>query len=951
MKRFIYILLLLTLNVVYTSAQYPRYFSYDTENGLPSNEVYSIVQDRKGFIWIGCDAGIFKFDGLRYTAYKSKTQKSKSITGLTISSSGKIYCYNFQSQIFCMDKDNLIELKHTLPNAIINSMTSDVYGNVYVTHAGGISAYNENQKKWKDYFEYSPEHTIKKSLLAGKSVKGNEKNEITFCYSKGIAAISDNKLTLQHKTDIFSRSSSANFEIENYDNTLWIFSKESGIIYRYRDGKTEQVNHTKLNELLAKRKITAVKALPDGDLWICTYKGVVRYNAQHNTADLFYPESSFTDVLIGREHNYWFSTLQTGMLRVPDLTFSVWNNFENNQLVKIATDNTQVYFASVNGTVGKINALTHELKTFYTGKDADIQSLDYDVKQNTLYFNINNHLYQLKNNTISETGTKVNAIKSYQKVGNTAFALSSQGVFINGKKISTEWARALKYDEPSQIVWIATNNGLQKYAYQNDAWQFKQTLLPNTQILSLDFDKSTGQLFVLIFDGQLCQINAQSEVRKIAQLSDNVQVQKLKFYNQKLYIATNKGIWIYDLITNKWNTINALSGLVSDNIQDVTIVNNSLWVVTGKGLQKIPLNRLNTPKPLAAVYLSNQFPNATFQLKHNEALILKPEASIYAANGNYQYAYRINNTDWVKLPASIEQIKIQTLPTGSISIELKAIDHLGRDSGNVIVLKGYVTPPFWKTWWFYLSLIVAGTIVAVVISKVIIRNIRRKELGKTQLINSQLKAIRAQMNPHFMYNTLNSIQDLILQNDIKNSNYYLSKFSQLMRQILVFSEEDNVLLSEEAEMLNNYLELEKLRFGDDFIYTLNIEKNIDSGRTYIPSLIVQPYVENAVKHGLLHKKGVKTLDITFAYSESFLEIRIEDNGIGRKRSEAIKQRSGIFHNSFAGDAIQKRLELLNNSSKQKIEISISNLDAKDENSGTRVIILLPVNPKQPFVKN
>src|SRR5690606_16073293 len=117
-----------------------------------------------------------------------------------------------------------------------------------------------------------------------------------------------------------------------------------------------------------------------------------------------------------------------------------------------------------------------------------------------------------------------------------------------------------------------------------------------------------------------------------------------------------------------------------------------------------------------------------------------------------------------------------------------------------------------------------------------------------------------------------------------------------------------------------YLELEKLRFGSDFTFSLNIAENIDISRTYIPSLIVQPYVENAVKHGLLHKKGLKKLDITFHSVNEFLEIRIEDNGIGRKRSAEIKQRSGILHKSFSGNAVQKRLALLNNNNKQKIEV-------------------------------
>ena len=144
MKIRIYIALLLTTLVSTAVAQYPHCFRYDNENGLPSNQVYSIVQDQKGFIWLGCDAGLYKFDGVRYVPYKSKTQNSKSITGLTLSSSEKMYCYNFRSQLFCLEKDTLKELKVDFYK--INYLTCDQKGNLYVTHGNGISQYNEVSK-------------------------------------------------------------------------------------------------------------------------------------------------------------------------------------------------------------------------------------------------------------------------------------------------------------------------------------------------------------------------------------------------------------------------------------------------------------------------------------------------------------------------------------------------------------------------------------------------------------------------------------------------------------------------------------------------------------------------------------------------------------------------------------------------------------------------------------
>lgn len=946
MKKLIYIFLFLTLNVAETFAQYPYYFQYDSENGLPSNEVYSVVQDKKGFIWIGCDAGLFKFDGVRYVSYNNKTQNSKSITGLTISSSGILYGYNFQSQIFYLENDPstssgqaLKEIKADL--AKVNRLACDNNGNVFVSHSTGVSQYNEQIQKWTHV-----QNTESTPFVSSVNIHNDK---LFFITSQGLGELVNGKMNLVFN---YLFNPVGTFILRNANNKQFIFSTFQNGIYEIKNGEVYVTRSENLLQILNNRKITNASFLADNHLWISTYKGIVKYNPENDSTTLLFPELSFSDCLLDREGNYWFTTLQNGIIRVPNLNFIVWdkeNEFlKNDKITKITTDGINLFFTTVNGTVGVLHSPTNQLKTFHTGNNSDVQSLDYDFKEKLLYFHIDKHLYFLQNGKVSEKPNDITTLKSIRKIKEDYFLLCSFGVDIQGKenyRIYDGWARELQYDEKNNTVWIATNKGILKCSQKNEKWIVNETFLDNTQVLSIDFDKSTNQIFALTFNGSIYSNNV-----AVAQLPENVQGNKLNYFDNKIYIASNNGVWIFDLTKQQWSNLNTLSGLASNNVQGLVVLNSNLWLATGKGLQKIPLIEIKET-PLAKIYLKNhfQFPTARFELNYDEALFLNPEASIYSSNGKFEYAYRINKGDWLKLPSIIEQIEIQHIPSGNFEIELKAIDHLGRDSENTITLKGYVNPPFWETGWFYGCLTLAGIIVSILISRAIIKNIKRKELAKNQLINSQLKAIRAQMNPHFMYNTLNSIQDLILQNDIKNTNYYLSKFSLLMRQILDFSEEETVLLSEETEMLKNYLELEKLRFGSDFTFSLNIAENIDISRTYIPSLIVQPYVENAVKHGLLHKKGFKKLDITFHSVNEFLEIRIEDNGIGRKRSAEIKQRSGILHKSFSGNAVQKRLALLNNNNKQKIEVIISNINEKEEDTGTRVTIILSVNSKQLFV--
>jgi LytS/YehU family sensor histidine kinase len=322
---------------------------------------------------------------------------------------------------------------------------------------------------------------------------------------------------------------------------------------------------------------------------------------------------------------------------------------------------------------------------------------------------------------------------------------------------------------------------------------------------------------------------------------------------------------------------------------------------------------------------------------------LKPEVSSFASHGQFSYAYRINQGEWIVLPGNIEQIEIQNMPRGNFNLELKAIDYLGRDSENSIRVYGYVRPPFWQTWWFAALIFVGLLFIVLLIAKKVIANIRKREKEKTALVHSQLTALKAQMNPHFMYNALNSIQALILKQDIKNSNLYLSQFSSLMRLVLEVSEKEEVSLAEETKILNLYLSLEKLRFGTDFHYQIQLADDLDSEQIGLPPLILQPFVENAIKHGLLHKKGEKHLSIDFQIQNEFLQCVIEDNGIGRLHAMEIKQRQTEASASFSTNATEKRVQLFNTYQKQNMQIDIVDLMENQTPTGTKVIILIPLH--------
>ncbi len=224
---------------------------------------------------------------------------------------------------------------------------------------------------------------------------------------------------------------------------------------------------------------------------------------------------------------------------------------------------------------------------------------------------------------------------------------------------------------------------------------------------------------------------------------------------------------------------------------------------------------------------------------------------------------------------------------------------------------------------------------------------KRLELEQ-QYRASELKAIRSQMNPHFVFNALNSIQEYIMTNEKKLAGKYLGKFADLMRVYLQHSQVKTVALREEIEALSLYLELEKLRFEETLDCSIQIEENVDTELS-IPSLLIQPYVENAIKHGLLHKQGKRELTIVVKQDDSKQALLFEviDNGIGRKRSQEINQMRDPDHKSFATHALKSRIELLNHDRLNPIIEKVNDVDANSENPGTKVMLELPIEELVP----
>lgn len=300
------------------------------------------------------------------------------------------------------------------------------------------------------------------------------------------------------------------------------------------------------------------------------------------------------------------------------------------------------------------------------------------------------------------------------------------------------------------------------------------------------------------------------------------------------------------------------------------------------------------------------------------------------------YFYRLSgaHSDWV---SSVNNaiIRYPNLAPGAYQFEVYVAAYNGQNSA----IKSFdfeIRLPFWRTWWFIALIVIAVAISFYIYLTIRIKRINREKELKTKIIQSEIDGLKSQMNPHFIFNALNSIQNLIIQKDVSQSNLYLGKFADLLRSVLQYSTREKISLREEIELLRVYLDLEQLRFRDKLQTQIICED--DLYQFQIPPLLLQPHVENSLKHGLLHStKEIKTLTLHFYKEDGYVICTIVDNGVGREASGKINERRAKYHESFATSSLEKRINLINRTTEKQMKIETFDLE-----DGTMVKVSFPI---------
>lgn len=490
-------------------------------------------------------------------------------------------------------------------------------------------------------------------------------------------------------------------------------------------------------------------------------------------------------------------------------------------------------------------------------------------------------------------------------------------------------------------LYVWENNEFRSYL-QDSIWKEQKlrhiTGLAKNMAISNEF----GDVFI-VNDEENFEV-----VKKIprARIQGNT-ISFLKEYQGNLIIGTEKGLTVYE----NGNSIflNSEQGL-EQPLLSAEVKNDTLFLGSNNGYYKIDLKAVTNPVPLVdQIQLKDIFINNSefssgaalgeekLNLAHNEnTVLLKFSTNAHPFPHKLKYQYRLNpKEDW-SLPSSNPEIFLPFLPANNYEVAVKVLDESTGLSYSQPLLEMSVLPPFWRTWWF--SLILTVILILGVYSFYQYQMLQtrkfeeQKGLIQKRFEETRMEALLAQMNPHFIFNAMNSIQYYIMESDIDNATIFLGDFAKLIRLNLDHCTKPRILLIEEIEYLQSYIRVENTRFNNAIKVEFDIDPSIDVYEIEIPTMLLQTFVENVFVHAF--PPGIKdpTLKISFKLlEEGLLQCKIKDNGVGYSQ-----QSSNKLHKSKGVSLVKERLALLGYNIEEAVQI------ISEQNKGTSVILKLRV---------
>jgi ligand-binding sensor domain-containing protein len=926
------------------------------ENGLAGNEIYTMVQDSLGYIWFGTNNGLCRFNGNKFVKYAYRRGKSSAYSNLKLDHQGRVWCNNFGGQIFYIERDTLRlfspwELKGKGALAQFDFLQDGSLAVTSLQHS--LCIYNFKAKIWHD------EGVYQNGTLGAKTTPDG-----VFWYwssGKGLTKYSKGKSQLMNVDGYPIRLNQNGFLSQNANRSAFFFD-HNGYIAQWQNGKYIKLKLNPTSKGL-NPYILNMNTDKDGCYWVMTTDGIYCYESNGNYIYKLLEGKAIYSMLHDKEGNIWLSTMGDGLYMIPDKRIRHIEDYISSRdyesVNHITTDDkSTIYLSLVNGRIDIIHLDgDRQIETIYAPVKKEVEAMYVDKERDILFVCITQvFAYDLKSKKwLPHFSARSTSVKDFSKVtSGEIYMAGSMGVKLEANLGSNTMYKNLS-NERAACVWgislSACVYGLLSGTYLNMNGKITELKNPVTK------EALYSKKIYSYKDGQCIMVTEEdgvfrySPAEKIAEPVANNLVGKHIYSSlvqgDSLITATDEGIQLTNITSGKVSDIYKYNGLISREVREIQKVGNQLFLATASGLVVLELagSFMNYVAP--PVFINSFLVNGKAQAYASTALLSSSSRDIefsfssigYKNLGKHHYQYRLMGIDsvWNKSDELVPFAHYRSLPAGHYTFEVRAINESGIASVKPATIEFYIPLPFWKQWWFALLVLCAFLFLVFILYRRRLIYIRVRSDYEKNLMESEMKALKSQMNPHFIFNALNSIKEYILLNKKEDAGKYLTKFANLMRLYLEMSEQKEVALEEEIQALHLYLQLESARFKERFNYHITVDPNLNPSVISLPPMLLQPYVENSIKHGLLHQAGERILEIKFQQRDGdTLACTISDNGVGRAATAHMKQ-SG--HKSFATNANQKRVDLLNINRVHKIMVTYIDLESP---TGTIVEVLIPI---------
>ncbi len=898
-------------------AQIFPYRQYTTTDELSSSNVNDIMHDAKGYLWFATDRGVSRFEGFKFNNYLFKE-------GLPA------------AKITSFVQNNTQAVIAATPYKGASLFTN----NFHAYFPGDEISVNDQSIDAGDYF-----YSLKKGEYVSVTSKADHKP------SKIILSAAPNAILLNGTNEILIATNSGILKLKGtaaptpylisgkpvyslYKKNDSYIAGGEGVIYRVAQGKI-----TSLEAGAVKGNITNVICSSKGDFWFTTTENNGLYLIQPGkpmieiSSKLRIESTPIHKIFEDNEGDIWIATKGKGLFCINhfyNTNYTKLDGLSNEFITAIETDeNGHIFIGTPSGlfafkdhafvnVAGEKQYNVHQLKmsgdTLYVNADLQMPYPEIKFDNTTILF-----------------ADHSNALTSYK---NSPPAIAT----INDI-----------FEDKERNVWIAGTNGLSVISPKNIE-------IPDTAFLKTNITCIVPEKNGTIYFGSevgLVKYN-KGKWKLIGQLSGKLieSITSLEIDTKnRLWIGTLTGLYMWD--NERLVQFDTKNILLSDEINALCYdaKNNQIWAGTSSGLSCIDIAQYDTTKIFAPAALFKNLRTADsfyresdlqkdLVLPYNAAnFTLRFTAIYFSTPAGVRFLYKYDDAEW--LPAIGRQIEFASMPYGKHVFQIKAIGD--RDTeGPVAKIFITVKTPFWATTWFK---IVAGICIAVLAYSVIrlrFNSIKKKQQERLELqakiAELRHQALAASMNPHFIFNALNSIQQFINLHETDEASEFLGKFARLIRIMLNSGGKTYITLSEELERLKYYLDLEKIRFGNKLTYQIQVDENIHAAQTEIPNMVIQPIVENALWHGLLTNKQDGRLHIHFSRSGKGIKVLVDDNGIGINES---RKRKKSDHTSLGLQMIEERLGLLKKLNGYEATISVKDKsEMHPDDHGTIVEIFL-----------